>query len=1301
MISESPKFIIKDAAGNAFQSADVAVENIQTRLRELGWVDGDGEVGTAIVKLFGRLVELQLNRLNASPDKHLLAFLNEAGVSRLPPRSATTEVSFSADPGGPNFIRVPKGTQLATAKSETQEEIVFETEKDIVVAPLSLKTCVAFDSMNYNDNTGIATGSSSGSFAAFKGKKERSRTLYIGDKQLLAFDDDVLRRGATITLNLTLSTPAEAAADGGWTLTWKYWDDEEEEWDDLTMAGATVDDHTNGFGVNGNVEIRNLPLFAEAEVDGESALWLACELSGGSARNKLPVFSNISMTRSLSITPAWASADAVMSVTQASTIVVAADPAKEFFPFGQRPMRLDTLYIQSDAAFTKEGATAKLDFALEGLPSTIANSSEIDQLKIDWEYYSADGWQPLGSSNKDGPINVEDGGLNFTDATKAFTATAATAIVSFTVPDGSGKAARFAKTTVADEEGYWVRARLVDGSYDEPGGMVDLTGSGKQWVAPKTHASLIKTLKLQYVGYTTGDVTISPVTYCRSEVDKIWRDHADGREFAPFSSADEGPALYLGFDKAFPAGEWSQLLIDVLAQADAETSATVLSWQYWNGDWAPLRVSDGTRGLTERGYLGFFAPTDHRLSKAFGTDAYWLRIGAHRAPIAYAGEDPEDLTADDDAVTLQLDASGSRVFDRQSISKYTWRIVSSSTAPSAATWATQLEYASDGVSAQVTLDGSASSTYGGRSIAKYIWRRAGEVESPETLSVQMPYVRVIRTNTIPVRNAISVNDEVLGSSDDKPKQQFQLLRPPIAPGAQIVVAEPDRPPSEELGQLLKELRETESEAEALPQLESSATAGQGVWVRWHQVKDFFASTPASRHFVLDEISGELHFGDGERGKIPPLGQNNIRALRYATHDGKQGNVAASSISVLRNPAGDLANIKVVTNPEPSVGGSDEETVDEVRRRGPQSLKHRGRAVTYEDFEWIAREASGEIYQARCLPTRNAQGLVQPGWVTVVITPRSSQPRPTPSLALIRKVRKHLEAHGLANLKSARQIHVKGPDYIEATVLANVVPKNPEKSDEIELAILDRLETFLHPLKGGPVNDGGIQGWTLARDVFISEVYTEIESVEGVDYVHSLSLQASLQQYRIHLRSKLVVPADVPVGSRVSSFDERIKLLLAESLSGEGADTSSQSVQAVSAYGFKAGDIVTIVANDNSLVERKLKIASVLGEVVMFSVPVVPPALWEQSDALMSADGQLRLPFDYGQALWNESQDKILGVRCQGFVKGDKLCIGSGAQRDPRLEFLQIAEVGPAMDRIYVPEGHLIYSGRHDIEMVLS
>ena len=284
------------------------------------------------------------------------------------------------------------------------------------------------------------------------------------------------------------------------------------------------------------------------------------------------------------------------------------------------------------------------------------------------------------------------------------------------------------------------------------------------------------------------------------------------------------------------------------------------------------------------------------------------------------------------------------------------------------------------------------------------------------------------------------------------------------------------------------------------------------------------------------------------------------------------------------------------------------------------------------------------------------------------------------------MRAHLEEHALANLQEVRHIHLKGPEYIEVTVLAQVAPREPEKADQVELAILKRLETFLHPLRGGPEG----QGWELGRNVFLSEIYAEIEAVEGVDHVGGLRVLGSIHQYRLRLQPDPVyrrAPFTVPAGSPVSTFDERIKLLLAESL------MDRQQLGSLVVSGFKAGDSVNLVAADGSILGGKLAIAALDQEKVGFGETFL---LSDQAEALLSADGRVRLLLAPGQAGRETAE-----VTVQGFVPGDRASIVSGGERHPNLEFLPIASVEPCEDRIHVPEGHLVFSGSHDIDMVLD
>src|SRR5574341_823747 len=124
---------------------------------------------------------------------------------------------------------------------------------------------------------------------------------------------------------------------------------------------------------------------------------------------------------------------------------------------------------------------------------------------------------------------------------------------------------------------------------------------------------------------------------------------------------------------------------------------------------------------------------------------------------------------------------------------------------------------------------------------------------------------------------------------------------------------------------------------------------------------------ASRHYVIDRSRGAITFGGGDRGLIPLAGKNNIKCAQYQYGGGAKGNVDAGAITKLRTTIPFIAS---VTNPSAADGGGDEEGLDRVQERGPQTLKHRDRAVTWEDFEWLVREASPKVAKVRCLPTRD-------------------------------------------------------------------------------------------------------------------------------------------------------------------------------------------------------------------------------------------------------------------------------------------------------------------------------------------
>ena len=131
--------------------------------------------------------------------------------------------------------------------------------------------------------------------------------------------------------------------------------------------------------------------------------------------------------------------------------------------------------------------------------------------------------------------------------------------------------------------------------------------------------------------------------------------------------------------------------------------------------------------------------------------------------------------------------------------------------------------------------------------------------------------------------------------------------------------------------------------------------------------------------------------------------------RYRHGGGRTGNVDAGTMSVLRSA---IPGVASVTNPRPALGGVDPESLDSARRRSALQIRTRYRAVTAEDYEFLATEATPRV--ARALRVADEQ----PG-VTLRILPRVDPAdrrltveELTPDALLLEEIQRYLDARKL-------------------------------------------------------------------------------------------------------------------------------------------------------------------------------------------------------------------------------------------------------------------------------------------------
>jgi predicted phage baseplate assembly protein len=181
----------------------------------------------------------------------------------------------------------------------------------------------------------------------------------------------------------------------------------------------------------------------------------------------------------------------------------------------------------------------------------------------------------------------------------------------------------------------------------------------------------------------------------------------------------------------------------------------------------------------------------------------------------------------------------------------------------------------------------------------------------------------------------------------------------------------------------------------------------------------------------------------------------------------------------------------------ATGGAATESLDAVKARGPQKIRHGGRGISAEDLEWLAREATPEVARARCLSLTGPAGHAQRGWVTLIIVPFSQEVEPQPSAQTKRRVRDYLVARVPVAL--SKGIRVTGPKYTLVGIRAEIVPLQPDQAAVVEARLRNNLNSYLHPLTGGQDR----QGWQFGQPVRLSEIARVIETTEGVDYAAQL------------------------------------------------------------------------------------------------------------------------------------------------------------------------------------------------------
>lgn len=1026
------------------------------------------QTSAALVGIVARFGEIVIQHLNQAPAKNFLAFLDLLGNAPLPPQPARVPLTFTLTPGGTTDAVVPAGTQAAAAPAEGETTpVIFETESELIAVAAGLQTLIGVDAERdlIADHGSLLAAPGTSPVNVFSGDRANEHILYIGHDSYFSFAQ---LAGLTIGIQTSASSPSTSPDPR--TLQWEIWDG-------LNGVPLTATDGTQALRVAGQVSFTNLPQLPEQTLQGVVSRWLRCRLltpvSPGStsaqgmvSTAQLPLLSAINVSVALNRTAL------IPQVAFANTQGV--DVSRAFLPFGDKPQIGDVFYLGHAEALGQPGGAITVNLVLVNPVPDTGGSTTVPSpdLMLKWETWDGNAWVSLGETTPTGSV----AGTSLVDAGKAFTKSSP---VTFTLPS------TLAQTAVNGVRSNWIRVQIVAGNYG-----VDATyvsdGTGFKPVLATFNPPLVRTLTLSYNIVTPPTAPDAVLAFNNAEFQDLAPALAAGRA-APFSGFDsDPPAFYAGFTLPPARATFPNRTVSLYHGVHLPPygeKVTPLAPQFSVQIATPASTAVHRFTLTNSGS----DPLACTLSSYGGT---WARSVAP----AQVTLQPGVSTEIDVSVTVPATLPGPNVADRAFLTL----IAGSDPALHSVAFETRVgtvvpprrdlrfEYwngsgwaklfVADGTD-QLTrpevveflgpADFTASEQFG---VSAYWVRALFEAGDDQPVQLQS-----LLPNTIFATQTTTLRNEVLGSSDASVNLQLQTTRSPVLAGPQLEVREPGD------GSV------------------SAAGPASEVWVPWMEVTDFHASGAQDRHYILDHISGQVSFGDGVQGRIPPRGVGNVRMASYQTGGGSAGNRAAGTIVQLKTT---VPYIDKLTNYEDASGGVDAESDAALLARAPLALRHGGRAVALDDYADLAHLASPEVARAKTVPLRRLQddplsSTAAPGAVSVIIVPNSAEAKPLPSSGLTAQVEDFLQTHSTPTAT----VVVVGPLYVRVDVSVEIGVVTLEGASEVEAAVQDTLSRFLHPLTGG--RDG--QGWDFGRQPYSSDLYAVISDVPGVDHIRALSI----------------------------------------------------------------------------------------------------------------------------------------------------------------------------------------------------
>jgi hypothetical protein len=259
---------------------------------------------------------------------------------------------------------------------------------------------------------------------------------------------------------------------------------------------------------------------------------------------------------------------------------------------------------------------------------------------------------------------------------------------------------------------------------------------------------------------------------------------------------------------------------------------------------------------------------------------------------------------------------------------------------------------------------------------------------------------------------------------------------------------------------------------------------------WQLVADLLASDALANDFVVeidDDGTAQLRFGDDTNGARPLAGT--LFSATYRFGNGTAGNIGADQLAHI---VSDNSNIARVRNPLPAQGGTQSESIEDVRQRAPTAFRTQQRAVTLEDY---AAAAASHPQVQRAAASFRWTG----SWRTVFVAVHRLGGLPVDT-NFKASMQQYLDQFRLAGY----DLEIDDPVFVSLEIEMVVVVQPEHFRADVELALLgvfnngieaDGTRGVFHP-----------DNFSFGQTVYISPLYAAALRLAGISSVQITKFQ---------------------------------------------------------------------------------------------------------------------------------------------------------------------------------------------------